>query len=528
MIEKITSEELEFMEDLYNPIVLTENLFSDVDNLALLNVERNCHIRMGQFPLFSFEYLIDKDPKLSDKENFKLREGAGNCWALGGRKFGKTMVVEILDTLISMVLLEAEHAGLTSLDALHIRGIIEKIILALESHPFFSMYKAKINRSPNYRITLNTGYLLESVNMNITGKNPGAQFFQKHFTRIIEEEASFETEAIYNKRLDSISENGCVMRVAGMTNFTKYSPCGRIFYDLSKRPWVLNLPQYVNPKWDEKEEAKAVKEHGGKSSISYRIFVKGEVVEEGISVFDMERVRLNYLDDRQIKHIEITKDKYPFFKDYLIVERPKNCEKLYIASDIGESAPSELAIFSQVDNKYKYIYNITLYGLTDKEQFAIFEHLGRLLEANFIALDTTEGTARSIYRSLEIVFTKDHLVWVNFGEKIPVGFEKDDKGNVVYNKSLPAHILEYVTEWSIKRLKELLYEGKFILPLDYKLDMQLNSVLAMQSGNRILYTCVADEDHLLSAFRVFAIAEWFNQFNLMKPIRKKQFSKSGF
>jgi hypothetical protein len=529
MLTKLTESELEFMEDFYNPVILSECLFSDLDNLALFN-EKNCKIREGQFPLLSFEYLIDYNPKLSDKENFRLKEGAGQCWVLGGRRFGKSLITEIVDILISTLLLENEHIGFTSFDSLHIRGIIEKIIISLENHPILSLLNAKINRSPNYRILIpKTGFLLESVNMNLSGKAVGAGFFQKHFTRLIIEECSFETDEVYNKRIDAVSEMGCVVRAAGMTNFTKYSPCGRIFYDKTKQPWVMNIPQYINPKWDEKQKQKAIKEYGGQNAPQYRIFVGGEVIEDGLAVFDMVRVRQNYDEDKVIKHFEINKESFNSFKYILQVERPTNCTQLYICADIGETAPTEIIIISQIVNGdkklYKYIYNITLYNLTDKEQYEIFKYLGETLEANFIALDTTEGQGRAIYRALEEVFPKENLIWVGFNEKLPIDIEKNEKGFPVYSNGVPVYREEYVSEWSIKRLKDLLYEVKTSLPLDYKLDMQINSVIATQSGQRTVYSVVSEEDHLLSAFRVFSIAEWQTEGKCSKKINIKRFSK---
>jgi hypothetical protein len=527
LIEKLEEEEIEFLEDLHNPVCLIESLFSNLDNLVVFDEEEFSHIRLAQLTLLSYEYLIDKDPNLTEKENFKLREGSGTVICFGGRKFGKTLLVEILDLLCSMVINDGENCGFSSYDAMHIRGILEKIIQVLENHPFFLMYEAKINRSPTYRMFLKNGYCCESVNMNLQGENAGGQFYQKHFTRLYLEEASFETQAVYEKRLDSVSENGCVFRIAGMTTFTKYSPAGKMFYDLNNKSKIVNLSQYCNPKWDAKEKEKAIKEHGGEDSLSYRIFVKGEVAEDGISAIDMERARKCYNDKKQIKHIEITKDNYPEFEYRLVVERPVNCDNLYIASDIGESV-SEIIIISETNLQYKYLYNITLYNLTDKEQFKIHRYLGEKLSASFIGLDTTEGMARAIYRSLEEVFPKENLTWVSFNEKIKVSIEKDEKGSEVFKDGRPVWKEEFVDGWSIKRLRDLLYEeGKMELPLDYKLDVQLNSVIVTQSGNRSLYTCVAPQDHLLAAFRVFAISEWLNYLTIIKPIRKKTFSKVG-
>ncbi|GAG24867.1 unnamed protein product, partial [marine sediment metagenome] len=259
----------------------------------------------------------------------------------------------------SMILSLGEKVGFSSYDALHIEGVLEDVFYALENHNFLKNFNPRTKRSP-FLVTLRTGYHLIGINMNITGKKPGAQFFQKHFTRLYIEEASFETEQVYKQRRDSVSENGCVFRISGMTNFTKYSPAGKVFNDLSKKTWVCNLPQYVNPKWDEKEKVKAVKDFGGEQSVGFRVFIKGEIVEDGISVFDMERIRQSYNDNRIIKSFEINKDDFAFFEYKIIVERPNNCDNLYIFADIGESASTEIGIIAEINKKYRYFCNITL------------------------------------------------------------------------------------------------------------------------------------------------------------------------
>ena len=527
LVERISAEELDFCESLYDPIALTECSFSDLDNLVLFNEEKFAELRIGQFPMMSYEYQIDEDPKLGVKENFKRKERAGSVYCFGGRKFGKSLCVEIIDVLISMVLLEGEHVGFSSIDSLHIRGIVEKIIQALETHPFYKILNAKINRSPNYRISLPSGYVFESINMNITGKNPGSAFFQKHLHRLYIEEASLETEGVYYKRLDSISENGCVMRVAGMTDFTKYSPAGRIYNDITRKSLLCNLPQYVNPKWDSKEKEKAIKEYGGEQAINYRVFIRGEVVEEGISVFDMERVRKCYNYDKVVKAFEITKDNFSLFKEVLVLERPKNAKVLYVSADIGESAPTEIIIIYEVNGVYYWAYNITVYGLDDKQQYQLFKYIAETLKANFISLDTTDGTGRAIFRALGEVFPKENLNTCSFNEKITVDFEKNDDGRVVFNNGQPVVKEEFVSEWSVRRLKTLLYEDRLSLPADHKFDMQVNSVIATQSGNRTVYACVAKEDHLFSAFRVWAISQWNNEFSNAKSVSAKKFFKSG-
>ncbi len=525
MIEKLEDSDIQFMNCFNDSIAMAECLFSDYDNLSMMEEDNLAHIRIGQFPLLSYEYMIDKDITISDKENFNLRKGAGDLYCLGGRLFGKTLLAEKVDMLINMAVGENERVGFSSYDQIHIRGVLEDIVTILDNHPFFAVFEPHTTKSPNYRFTLNTGYSLESVNMNISGKKPGAQFFQKHFTRLYIEEASFETEQVYNMRRDSVSENGCVFRISGMTNFTKYTPCGRVFYDLSKRASVVNLPQYVNPKWDLRAKEQAVKDFGGEQSLGFRVFIKGEVVEEGVSVFDMERVRKCYNEEKYTKMFEVTKESYHRFKEDLIIEKPTNVQNCYIFADIGESAPTEIGIIFEVNKIYRFAYNITLYNLTDKEQFKVFQYLGERFGANYIALDCTDGTGRAIFRSLAEVFPKENLVWVSFNEKIAIDFERDNKGFAKYDKGALIYKEEYVSDWSVKHLKDLLYAEKMEIPLDYKFDAQFNQVIAMQSGTRTIYSCLSSDDHLFQAFQVFSIAQWYNEFNNIKGIIRKEFYK---
>lgn len=523
----ITEEDILFCESLYHPRCFSEALFTNYDNLAYLEEGKLSYIRNGQIPLLSFEYLIAYDSRLSEKKNFSLKVGAGSLYCLGGRNFGKSVTLK-LDMLNSLVLNDAYPMAISSYDAVHLRTIIEPVIAALDNHPILSAFKKRVTRSPTFRLESTNNSVLESINMNISAKAPGNQFFGKHLKKLFIEEWSFETEEVNKKRIDARHELGCIEKFSGMCNFTKFTPAGRVFNDKTKKPWVLNLPQYINPTWDDAEKLKAIKKHNGEESIGFRMFVKGEVVEEGISVIDMARIRPYYNEEKILKTFEINKDNFISFEHVLIVERPSNSEVLYMCADIGETAPTEIAVLSRVEKQesYQYLYDIVLRGLTDKEIFKILKYLGKLLNANFIGIDVTDGTGRSIYRSLEEIFPKENLVWCSFNAKIPVDFEKNEFDQVVFKDGKPQYIEEYVSEWSIKHLITLLYEHKIDIPENcYKLDEQLNKVVSFQSGSRITYKCVAEENHALQSMQVFAIAEWMNRFNLTKPINQKKFFK---
>lgn len=527
MINKLEESDIQFLEGLYNPLCFSESFFSDLSSLATYKEGELGHVRMGQIPLLSYEYLLDENPKLTEKQNFSLKSEVGTMFLLGGRNFGKTCTEEV-DILTSLFLNDGWPMGVTSYDSIHLRGVLDPVINVLNSHPIFSHFKGICKRSPSYFITTKNNAIVEGINMNLAHSNAGDNFFQKHFKKLFIEEASFENDKVYKKRVDSKHELGCIERVSGMCNFTKHSPCGKIFNDLTKKKYILNLPQYINPFWDYNEKEKAIKKYGGEGSIGYRMFVKGEVTEEGVSVFDMERIRPYYIEGRNLKNFEINKQNFFGFEEILYVERPKNSDLIYMCADIGESEPTEIIIISKVNDKYKFLYNITLYNLIDKEQFKIFKFLGNRLQANYISVDCTDGTGRAIFRSLEESFPKNNLVWCAFNEKIAVDFEKDGAGNIIFINGVPQYKEEYVSEWSVRHLKDLLYDGLTEIPEDsYKFDAQINSVLATQSLNKTIYTCVYEENHFFQALQVWSISHWKGEAIINKPISNKTFYKGG-
>jgi hypothetical protein len=106
LLERLDEEELQFCENLYDSVCVSESLFSDLDNLASFELDKYSHIRLFQLGMLSYEYLIDELPELSPKENFKLLEGAGNLYNFGARRYGKTLITLILDMLLSVIHLD--------------------------------------------------------------------------------------------------------------------------------------------------------------------------------------------------------------------------------------------------------------------------------------------------------------------------------------------------------------------------------------------------------------------------------------
>ncbi len=526
--EKLNNQELEFMEAWHTPRQLLECLFHNFDNLSQFHETKLGDLRLYQIPMIGNSPIIDfegtaKHHKLSKKQAFILKKNVDDSYNFGGRKYGKTLCCEKLDVPRSMLHDDEYSCGFTSLDLIHLRGVLDFIAKAIKHHPILKAWlQGSIRVSPNYNISAKNGWQLTGVNMNLKArKDPGEQFFQKHFHVLWSEEASFEVEEVYNKRKESTSEFGVIERFAGMTNFSKYMPAGKKFYDLKNRMKVINLPQFVNPFWDETEKKDRIEHYGGKDTTDYRIFVEGEVVEDGIAEFDMDRIRENYLDKVEIKRFEIPKSRYNKFRETIVVERPKNAEQVIVCADIGDGAGgTEIIILSEIKGIYTYLYNISLYNLKHEEQLEIFKYIIDGVQTNIIGVECGEALGRTLADDFEKIYGMEHVIRYAGREKVKVGFVTDEKTKkVIFQNGKPIYKEEYMSEWSVRRLKNLLYNKKFRMPLDYRFDKQLNSVISKLSGTRKTYICPSGiGDHLFDAFKVLAIIIWiYKDFDDVPP-----------
>lgn len=838
LVQKINEDELVFMEQWFTPMCLTESLFSNFDNLGEFN-EKFGSVRLYQRPMISNEALIDFDEtakyhKLNKKEKFQLRKNVADIYNLGARKYGKSLCTLKIDIPLSSIYDERQWGCLYSIDEKRLRGIADDVKMAFDFHPIFKMYNYRCSFKPEIKfINKNNGWRLQGVNMTLKGKNPGEQFFQIHADKFWGDEVSFEIEQVHKRRKEAESELGAIIRLAGMTDFAKYSPIGKIFDNIKNKESIINLPQFCiakgskilmedfttkniedieigdiiltipemkpfkltktkvlnkipkgikqtyklkvnnnildlttdhkflvknksedklwlnlkqikkyhlaynlkyinnlhdyyegmflglleiegsfknkntdkatysigqkdekeclefvlnkigikytkyfdnkdslfayyylkvsnrqyinslytkleknldcqfgfisgciigdgcvniyydkkkkkqqlsigqknkvklidkilkvskikhnkikrkdefycyffprlsfpfhapkakkfkkylnniigtslnsinkskidyirnkkqevydlttevgsfiangivvhncNPYWDEKEKQDRIETYGGEEALLYKIYVKGETVPDAHTEFDMERIDCCYNRKKKIKRFELKKSQFSNFENLIIVDRPKNAERILILGDIGDGAGgSDINIFSEVGEKYYWLYNIILYKMTEDEQYKLFNYLVEQTQANILGFDCGEGCGRGLYDRFEKRGFKDNLVWYAGNKKVAIGFEKDADGQYVRDKKAQLIIKEeFMSEWSVKRLKVLLYEGRIHLPFDFKLDGQLSSVVCLGSGTRKTYECISDTgDHLFDCFKVFAIAQWLKK-----------------
>ncbi len=523
LLEKILEREISFMESWFTPRCLAECLFSDFDNSGRFEEDVFGEIRLYQLPMLSDEALIDfeataKYNNLSEQEEFDLRKNVSDIYNLGARLYGKTLISLRLDIALSSLYEEGLQSAFWSIDEKRLRGVLDFVKLAFEYHPIFKLWNFYCSYKPEIKFYGRNNYWsLKGINITLKGKSPGEQWFQVHVEKMWGDEVSFETEEVFKKRRDSVGEMGTIHRQAGMTNFTRHSPAGKSFYDPENKEKVINLPRYINPHWSDKDLEDALKDFGGKEAPNFRVFVCGEIIEDGVSEFDIERVKDCYMTKKRIKRFELKKKQFVNFESLIVVERPKNAERIFICADVGDGAGgSDITIFSEVGNKYNYLYNIVLYSFKEKEQLKVFNWLVEKLQANIIAIDCGEALGRGLCDTFEDLYGKEHVVRYGGNYKVRVDFKKDEKNNPITVKGKPVYREEYMSEWSVRRLKVLLYETRINIPIDYKFDEQINSVISTTSGMRKIYACISESgDHLFSSFKTFAIAQWlmkdFNQ-----------------
>jgi len=532
MIDKITKEDLAIFEILCNPISCAEIMFSDLGHLSQFEEEKFGEVRKCQYPMLSFESMFFENSKKKKKENFKIKKGLGDCLNFGGRLTGKSWIGIIVDVCLSVWHEVCNWGIISSCDATKIRGIMETIIPIFENHPILKSLGIKSKAHPAYLLKFKNGIKIESVNNNVAGKNPGKNWFQKHADKNWEEEGSFLTDSISNKKLMAQSEMGMVERLTGMTNFKKASPIGRKFFDIKNENIIINLPSYANPTWDDEKDEAAEKEFGGKQSPGYRTQIRGEIVDDGESVYDIERIRLCYKRNKEgdpilIKSFEINKNNFHRHQGILILDRPANVERVWIAIDKGEgAAPTEIIVLFEIKGIYKYELNITTYKLSPDEDNEIVDYVISNLQANIVGLDVTSGGGKAMFSYLAKKYNKpedEHIFGVNFGKKIPIDFERDSKTNEIKrdNKGNPIYREEYIVDWSIQRNKHLFYNKKILALFDSKLDNQFDNEVVLRSDKRIVYGNKG-ADHLHQAFQVFGICQWNYEFKNIKPIKKKK------
>lgn len=523
LIEKLNDEEASFLELLHDPQVLCECLFDDelnnLDSVQNFSEDKYCKIRLYQIPFLSYEYLLADDEQLSKLENFKLKKGAGSAYVFCGRKIGKSLISLLMDLLLDSLHNYKDWVSIfSSFDEDHVNNILEPYIKAMKKHPFFKLLNCQVKRKPT-TVILPTGHMTKGINMALSGREPGSNFESQHAQKMYLDEAQYEIDEVLKRRSQAVSEFGAIERLAGITAFSATSPAGKIFFNLDKRNWLVNIPQTVSPFWTNDTKKQAIADFGDMTSFGYRIHCLAEVIQDLEGLYDIERCRKCYThnEKKTVRNFDVSKDTFHIFKERIIIERPNWCKRAWLAFDFGVSAPTEAIIIFESEKKddlpiYRYMYNITLNRLIPDEQTEIFTWLINKLNIDVIAGDSTELGGQQVLHDLEKIMTKENIIRVGFNEKLVIGQEKNERGELRFVNGKTVPLEAYVIDWAVEKNRELFYNQKIDCYYDMKLDKQLNNMVGVRQSNRIKYTTKnGTADHLHAAFLVFNIARFLKE-----------------
>lgn len=398
LLEKLSEKEISLIGYIKDPVFLAETLFenkiNNLDSFQNYSEDDFFEVRLYQLPMMSYDYLLVNDPKLTANENFNLRKGSGTAYIFCGRKIGKSIcqaIDIILDTIYNF---KDWVTVVSSFDQDHVDNLLEPYIKAMKKHPFLKLFKTHVKRKPT-TITTEHGHTVKGVNMALSSRECGSQFESQHANKMILDEAQYETDEVLKKRSQAVSELGTIERLSGITSFKKISPAGKIFTSLEKKNWLVNFPQFVSEAWNEERKKEAMNDYGDESAPGWRIHVKAELCEDLKGLYQIDRIRSCYHPHnlkKPVKRFEINKETLCLFKDRIIIERPTNVKRCWIAADFGVTAPTEIIIIFEIEQPdktvlYRYIYNITLYELIPDEQTEIFKYIIKELKADYISLD---------------------------------------------------------------------------------------------------------------------------------------------
>jgi hypothetical protein len=533
LYKKLDSSEIEFMEAWYNPVCMIESITPQNFKAPQVWSEPACDLlklRPYQFAMVDYSYMFADDDKLSSKQNFRNKQGAGYIVNVAARNLGKSLFA-FLDAVLTIIHGEADESCVSSFDFAHMKKICTPIANFVNYHPFFDLYRRKGKECVRFigggmEIDSTLGHVMYGRNENAQSPDPGTAYHSLHVKKFIYDEVSYMTDSGRKKMIDATSSEGYIERLAGICDIRLGSTLGRILRDESKRNWICNMPQYVREDWDDKAKARAIEEYDGESSPMYKLNVLGEAIEGANSMFDMERIKKNaYTTKKRVKQFDVGKETFYKFDKTIVIDKQPG-ELSLIASDIGTTgSPSEVCIFFGNNELLKWRYNISLYMLTVQEQAKVFKWLYDKLENCVISLDCTAGEGRAIADELEILgVPKEKIVRCMFNAKIVVGFETNDDQSVKYDdRGNPVYKLERTIDFANLQLEHCLYNGLIEVPHSEKFLREFANYFSVMTGTSKRYGTTST-DHLLQSFQCAVVARFQCEFaNMNKPTVQNTF-----
>jgi len=125
MYANLTEEEIEFLEDLHDPVMFLENVMPvNINAPSQWTNDSECITLRGyQFAMLGYDYMYEDDIEKDSKENLRVRKGAGDIYNISARNLGKTFLGLEGDNLLSIFHYSGIESCIASFDEKHLKEI---------------------------------------------------------------------------------------------------------------------------------------------------------------------------------------------------------------------------------------------------------------------------------------------------------------------------------------------------------------------------------------------------------------------
>ncbi len=435
---------------------------------------------------------------------------ARNAVVACGRNVGKSDSME-KDALYWAFQLPNRETLIATQGEVYLKPRCDRLYSLVESHPFFSLFKGRLTRSPFYSIEI----FNHTIYGRAAGTKPGSNFLGPHVDKVDVDEAQ-ELEIGCDNKLQQAVRDGakCIWRYWGVHDGRRDTALYRHQYEDPRfASTAFRIPSYFRPSWSRAEGEMLARQYGGANSPDWMHQVEGLPGEVAYGVWPYEDLLGNMSKDRQLVEIvinfsdlsevmprdEAQRTNRPWFslEALNLPPPPFGYTKAVAGMDATYTGDPAVILPAFYDKgRWEVPFRIQLRGIIPNDQSHIIRYLLDLYRFDFLALDCTGAEGKNVRDNLS---DTNKIYSVIFSSNVVVGYDEGGKEREVYAK-------EFSTLQGLTRLKNrefLIYESASLL------DEFLNERGRRGQGGRIIYSVPKKRgDHTISAFRCLNMAIW--------------------
>ena len=457
-----------------------------------------------------------------------------DCVIFGGRSFGKSWELEI-SIIYSMFKYPNEEGLLTAFRRMHIKDREERVIGYLNNVPYFKLFflgtnrtvRESVSRTPTYEIRLRNGHVHYGISV---GDDPAAIAIQgKHPVCRFGEEFAAYPLAAWKEFQSTKDPRGSVDRFYGCVDGRTDSPFRQLDTVVEKFKYVrFHIGRIMEPFFNQGQKKEAIETLGGENGSVYLNQILAEWGAPVYGTWDLEAIS-GCLDSTQdpkypgifinkMKIIEITPQIYENMVPSMVLRGldrlPEDGLDVILAIDAGWKEPTVILPFFY----YKSKWNLTtIIELRDKvipeNQAEIIDYIADFYKAIVIPIDTTssEGKAPASVlcnpKNKQYEFKKytERIMWVDFKEKVVVGFKADG-----------TEVKDRIKNASTNLLTQMFARKEFLLNYYEKMIEDFNRETQKQTNTDIIIITPTNV-HIPEAFRCFAYAYLKKYHEIERP-----------